>query len=227
MRLVLKWGAGLVLALLPKISLGQPVTQSIDVGSSGESFCSGARYTTAALSALAPPYNTLRYAPSFNCDIPVPNGTCTVTVNLIEPRPGGSNPSINSGPGQRVFNLSISGGVNSGAASNGIDLFTLAGPLTPYTLALPAVTVTNGMLHLSLVGTAGNAVLSGIQVSCTPAPVFSVTLDADGVWHVHGSVRLDGFLETGPADQPTVMTVRKPDATTCTLDFSVNPVTCR
>jgi hypothetical protein len=59
--------------------------------------------------------------------------------------------------------------INGAAVITGLDLFTVVGALKPYTAAPFPVTVT-GPLNIDVSATAGNAILSGIQIDDVPAP---------------------------------------------------------
>src|SRR6185503_10050810 len=139
--------------------------------SASENVCSGSKWGAtqqASMGAQTPPFNTLRYAANFSCTIPAPIGTCQVTLQFLENRPAVATPSVPaSGPGLRIFTASV-----NGVSTGQLDLFMLAGAQTPYNA--PPLTVPNvdWLLHLILSALPGlfNALLSGVQASCTQLP---------------------------------------------------------
>lgn len=119
-------------------------------------FTGGARWTNDPPAGLVTPYLNLRYATSFSYSIPLPAGQYSVTLKFIEPN--------KTGPGQRLFGVSI----NGGQVTSGLDLFAAAGALKPYDLSFPATSA--GYLKIDITATLGNAVLSGIQVDSVDQP---------------------------------------------------------
>jgi hypothetical protein len=94
---------------------------------------------------------TLRYAPTFSYDIPLPNGIYRVVFDLIEPN--------KTAAGQRKFAITA-----NGQATPVLDLFALTGgDNIPYATEL-LVLVGNGHLKINFVATLGNAVVSGIEI---------------------------------------------------------------
>jgi hypothetical protein len=109
------------------------------------------------------PYTTLRFAPSFSYSFPLPAGQYTVTLDFLEPN--------KSGPGQRVFTVSVAGA----AVLPNLDLFAVAGLLTPYSKSFPAAVAAGVPLKISFLASAGNAVVSAIQIdSIDPPPAAAV-----------------------------------------------------
>lgn len=120
-------------------------------------FCNGIQYGAAQqadLAAVAPPYNTLVYAKSFTCIIPVSCSLCKVTLGFFENR----LPPL-TGPKQRLFTVSFNGNT-----SDVLDLFTLAGAQTPYTRTW-TVPVYDGKLRLVFSASVLNALVSTVTVS--------------------------------------------------------------
>jgi len=114
-------------------------------------------------------YSTLRYGAAFSYDLAVPNGSCTVKLDLIENRPAVSTLSVPaSGVGLRIFTVTV-----NGMTSAPIDIFAAAGAQTPYSPPPTTVMVTTGHLRLDFKASVGNAVVSGIEANCT-GPVISV-----------------------------------------------------
>jgi hypothetical protein len=151
------------------VAFGQ-TTIRINVGGeptgmySGDTVCGGTVFPVPGQAGI---YGTLKYglagAP-FSCDVPAPNGSCIVTLDLVENRPAGPNPATDSAIGTRLFTATV-----QGIVSAAIDIFAAAGALTPYQLTLPAQ-VTDGHLRIVFAATKGNASLAGLDVLCTPAP---------------------------------------------------------
>lgn len=211
----------LLLAALP---LCAQFTSNINVGGvaipnyAADSVCGGTAY---AVPAQPGPFATMKYGTSFSCAIPAPNGTCAVFALVVENRPAGSDPSSQSAVGTRVFSIAL-----NGMAVNGIDIFARVGALQPYRLPLPTAIVTDGFLHLQLTATRGNAVLSGLEISCTPIPPLPFTFDPVTGWHFVGNLHIDGnlivsgFEETGTTGQPSSFTITQQEGSTCVLTFS-------
>jgi len=111
-------------------------------------------------------YSTLRYGTAFSYDFAVPNGSCSVKLDLIENRPAVSTLGVTAASvGARVFTVTV-----NGVSTGPIDILVVAGAQTPYSPAPIIAPVTNGRLHLDFLATAGNASVSGIEATCTPAP---------------------------------------------------------
>lgn len=187
---------------------------TIDAGSTSDrNYSGGTAYTNAQLATMQGVYRTMRQGAAFSYDIPVSNGTCSVTLDLIEPRAAGPNPATDSSFGTRLFT------VTSGALSKGVDIFAaIGGARTPYPLELPSITVADQHLRLQFKALKGNAVLSGIEVNCTPPPTTPTppfSLDLDGVWRLDASLRITGSFETGAGSiLPSKETLRLPDGST-------------
>jgi parallel beta-helix repeat protein len=106
-------------------------------------------------------YNTERYGNPFSYNIPIQNGTYTVTLKFVE--------TYLTGPGQRSFSVSAEG---TTALSN-IDIYAAAGADTAYDRTFP-VTVSDGTLNLVFSASVENAKVNAIKVvpasSPTPTP---------------------------------------------------------
>ena len=152
---------GLVFTFLCVFVLGGLVHgQSFDAPALA-SYCNGIEYGVAQqanLATIAPPYNTLMYGPQFSCTIPVTCPLCMVTMGFMEDR---SDPTL-IGPGQRLFTVMLNGNV-----SDVIDLFSLAGPLTP-TARTWIIPVYNQKLTIIFSATKLNALVSTITIANTP-----------------------------------------------------------
>lgn len=145
----------------------QPVSISVDAGGAGDQYFSPPSTCASNGSCAysdpkmgAPPYDTLRYGfgmASFSYTIPAPNGTCDVTLGFSEPN--------KTAPGQRIFTITANGQVVAD-----VDIFARAGLLTPTTVALGAVPVTDGFLHLTFTPKPNtwNAFVSSIGAVCQP-----------------------------------------------------------
>jgi len=96
-------------------------------------------------------YQTVRYAPTLTYNIPVVNGTHTVTLYFAE--------IFFNGPGQRVFNVSIEGQT----VLQNFDVWAAAGQFAAVQRTF-VVTVTDGVLNIVATASADNADLSAIQV---------------------------------------------------------------
>ncbi len=103
-------------------------------------------------------WGTLRFAPSFSYDIPVPNGFYSVKCDLLEP-----NKTL---PGQRIFTITV-----NGVQSAPIDIFSMTGGINIPTSILLMGMVGNGHLKITFQATLGNAVVSAIEV--VPTYYFS------------------------------------------------------
>jgi hypothetical protein len=103
-------------------------------------------------------WGTLRYAPFFTYDIPVPNGFYSLRFELLEPNKTGSN--------QRVFTISV-----NGTTSDTIDIFAMTGGINLHTSLNMMSQVGNGHLRITFLASLGNAVVTAIEIS--PSNVFS------------------------------------------------------
>jgi hypothetical protein len=101
---------------------------------------------------------SLRYGPSFNYDIPLPNGIYTIRFDLLEPN--------QNGVGLRVFTITM-----NGSQSGPIDIFQLAGGIKKQTSLYFMPVVSTGVLHILFQASVGNAVVSAIEVG--PAFIYS------------------------------------------------------
>lgn len=145
-----------------------PVLISIDAGGPGDKYFSPASGCANAGSCAyvdprmgAAPYDTLRYGFGMGVlkyNIPAPNGSCDVTLGFAEPN--------KTAAGQRVFTINA-----NGQTVADVDIFARAGAaLTPTMIAIAAVAVTDGFLHLTFTPKPNtwNAFVSTIQASCAP-----------------------------------------------------------
>jgi len=145
-----------------------PVLISIDAGGSGDQNFSPAStcasngscaYTDPKMGSL--PFDTLRYGfgmAVLKYDIPAPNGNCDVTLGFSEPN--------KTAAGQRIFTINANGQIVAD-----VDIFARAGAaLTPTTIQLAGVAVTDGFLHLTFTPKPNtwNAFVNSIQASCAP-----------------------------------------------------------
>jgi hypothetical protein len=103
-------------------------------------------------------WGTLRYGPEFTYDIQVPNGLYTIKFDLLEPN--------QTAPGKRVFTIAA-----NGIVSDPIDLFAMTGAVNKQTSISLMASVGNGHMVIKFNATAGNAVVSAIELS--PAYIFS------------------------------------------------------
>jgi hypothetical protein len=97
-------------------------------------------------------WQTLRYAPQFSYDIPVPNGFYNVKLDLSEPN--------KTGPSQRIFTITA-----NGIQSDPIDIFKQTGAINVQMSTTLLVMVGSGHLRLNFQATLGNAVVSAIEVT--------------------------------------------------------------
>ncbi|GAC1431940.1 MAG: hypothetical protein NVSMB6_30160 [Burkholderiaceae bacterium] len=107
---------------------------------------------------------TVRVGASFSYDIPVANGTYSVTPGFFEPEPAATT-------GSRLITVTASGGGATMTPISGLDVFaTAGGNRKAYTAPAFTVTVTNGVLHLTFTGTgtgtgtANQAVVSNLAI---------------------------------------------------------------
>jgi hypothetical protein len=132
-------------------------------GSTDTGYSGGARWTGPAIAGQSVPFNSMRSSSPlgapFSYSFTLAPGKYTVTLQFIEPR-------ADQTAGQRILGVAI----NGASVITGLDLFTAAGALKPYTAAPFPVTVT-GTLKIDVSATAGNAILSGIQIDSVDVPV--------------------------------------------------------
>jgi hypothetical protein len=104
--------------------------------------------------ALAPElYQTLRQDSALQYRVAVPeNGSYRVTLHFAE--------FVAQAPGERVMSVSIEGVVEAEA----LDVLALAGPARAYTLSRD-LSITDGVLDISLQGVAGKAMLAAVEVT--------------------------------------------------------------
>lgn len=147
-----------------------PVTVTIDAGGPSDldfsppSTCAANGSCAFSDPAMgAPPYDTLRYgfgmAPFFY-SIPVPNGTCSLTLGFSEPN--------KTGAGQRIFTITA-----NDQTVAGVDIFARAGAAkTIVTIPLSGVVVSAGVLQIRFTPQPGtwNAFVSSLVAVCQPNP---------------------------------------------------------
>ncbi len=169
-----------LLFLFAATAFSQVVT--IDAGSATDQYFSldqtaSYKYTTAALSMQPGVYKDLRGAypgKTIHYDIPVPNGsTCNVKIDLIEPRPAGTDPASTVAVGLRVFTVTA-----NGITTQPIDIFASVGSLKAYPYALSLIPITDGFLHMDFAASSRLVpVVSAIERDCQPPPaVPSLTM---------------------------------------------------
>jgi hypothetical protein len=147
-----------------------PITITIDAGGPGDQYflpastCAGngtCPYSDPTMGA--PPYDTLRYGYGmnpFSYSIPVPNGTCSLTLGFSEPN--------KTAAGQRVFTITA-----NDQTVAGVDIFARAGAQkTAVTIPLAGVVVSAGVLKIGFTAQPGtwNAFVSSILAVCQPNP---------------------------------------------------------
>jgi malectin (di-glucose binding ER protein) len=131
-------------------------------------FVSGSTFsTTHSITGTLDPtlYQTERYGPTLTYNIPVLNGTYTVTLYFAE--------IYFNGPGQRVFDVSIEGQT----VLQNFDIWTVAGQFAALQQTF-VVTVTGGVLNIVGTASVNNAKFSAIQVvpgSSAPTPTPTPT----------------------------------------------------
>lgn len=100
-----------------------------------------------------PLYRSCRFGKSFGYDIPVPNGTYTVSLLF--------NEHWFSAASKRVFDVLVQGAV----AAKNLDIFARAGGKNRrYTLSVPA-TVTDGVLRIRFTASVDNAMVNAIKIA--------------------------------------------------------------
>ncbi len=199
-----------VFALASGLSAGQ--TLSIDAGGRGDRYfsppdsgpravnsCTGGtcRYTDAKMGAGT--LRTLRYgfaSVPFTYSLPIASArsTCSGKLTMVEPN--------KSGPGQRVFVISV-----EGQQSPSIDLFALTGGpaagYKPYVYQFSGVAAA-GVLTLTFTPSVGDALVNQIDVSCVAATPASrrltSTVPGQGVNPLDSSYLPN--IDTNPADYP-------------------------
>ena len=131
-------------------------------------YTGGARWTGAAISGQPAPYNAMRSSSPvgalFSYSFALQPGTYNVTLLMLEPR-------ADQKAGQRLLNVSI----NGTSVVTALDLFAQVGALKPYRATFPVVialppTTING-IKLVFSASAGNAIVSGIQIEELPATI--------------------------------------------------------
>lgn len=152
----------LLVFLLCSPALAAVTLLKVAAGPGGAGWVPDASYvsggaTQAVAGAQTPPYNYLRYAPaniSVRYSFPLLSTANSITLFFIEPRIGST-----IGLGQRVFSVSL----NGLPILTNLDLFNMFGPLLggSYTFPIPAF---SGPLSLEIRSSAGNSVISAIQV---------------------------------------------------------------
>jgi hypothetical protein len=139
----------------------------------------GTAYTnsnTIAGSTPAPQvYRSERYGQgksSFAYNIPVSNGTYNVNLDFAE--------SYVTGPGQRIFNVSI----NGAQVLTNFDIYAAAGGMNIPVVKTFNVPVTNGTLNINfLPGSAENAKINGIEVvpGALPPPTSTLAITTNSL----------------------------------------------
>jgi hypothetical protein len=94
----------------------------------------------------------------FSYNIPVPNGSYTVTLKMAEIE--------FSNKGERVFNVAI----NGAPVLSNFDILAHAAPLAPFDQQFP-VTVTNDAVEIDVEGVVRRGILSAIQIAPASHPV--------------------------------------------------------
>jgi len=141
---------------------GQPWSVDMD-------FVGGLTFsTTESVTGTSDPtlYQTERYAPTLRYNIPVVNGTYTVTLYFAE--------IFFNAPGQRVFSVSLEGQI----VVQNFDIWAVAGQFAAVQRSF-VVTVTDGVLNIVGTASVNNAKFSAIQVvpgSSAPTPTPSPTV---------------------------------------------------
>ncbi len=151
-------------------ALPAPITVTIDAGGPGDQDYSPASTCAAGGSCAfsdstmgAAPYDTLRYGfgmASFAYAIPMPNGTCNLTLGFSEPN--------KTAAGQRIFTITA-----NDQTVAGVDIFARAGAQkTAITIPLSGVVVSAGVLQIGFTPQPGtwNAFVSSIVAVCQPNP---------------------------------------------------------
>ncbi|WP_170851060.1 glycoside hydrolase family 2 TIM barrel-domain containing protein [Collimonas sp. OK607] len=109
-------------------------------------------------------WSNVRMGASFSYNIPVANGTYSVTPGFLEPATAATT-------GSRLITVTANGGGANTTPISGLDVFAIAGGnKRAYTAPAFNVTVTNGVLHLTFTGTgtgtgaANQAVVSNLAI---------------------------------------------------------------
>jgi len=97
-------------------------------------------------------YQEMHTGSSFSFGFPLPNGMYDVTLHFMDPD------SI--APGERVFDVRQEGAI----ALDDLDIFAQVGQDAAYQVALPPVTLSDGTLGIVFNGSAGDAIVSAIEV---------------------------------------------------------------
>jgi hypothetical protein len=136
----------LALLLLTLPSIAQPI--AILCGSTADQYFTGG-VAWQMPTTLAPALQALRYAPSFQYNIPLTNGLYNVAVVIVEPNA--------TAPLQRRFTITA-----NGQQTAPVDVFALTGAINvPTTVNLQAL-VGAGFLRIQFAATIGNAIVSEI-----------------------------------------------------------------
>jgi len=133
-----------------------------------------------ALATQPPPYNAMQYGTALNYSLTAPqtsSGKYVATLKFIEPN--------KTAAGQRIFTIAV-----NGATINGPDLFSVAGLLIPYDVKVP-ISAPSGVITITLAGTTGNAVISGIQVDDVS------DISGTSICATHQGLALGGSMFTG------------------------------
>ena len=162
-------------------------------------FSGGSTYSTTATIAgtsLGPLYKSERYG-NFSYNIPVPNGSYTVTLLFAE--------IYWTSAGKRVFSVSVEGR----PAIQGLDIYAAVGTNTALVKTV-TTTVANGVLNITFTSTVDYAKVSAIQVTLSTvanqAPVVGAGSD-QGITLPTNSVTLAGTAtDDGLPSPPDALT---------------------
>ncbi len=158
-------------------------------------YSGGTAYYRADMSSLDLPYRALRYG-AFTYNVPTSPGKFTVTLSFLENRTAASVPPI--APGQRKIAVAINGTV----VIEGLDIFALAGSVTPYSVVVPVTST--GPLVIAIAGSGLTGLLSGIQVDSVDAPPPPPS-DTVGIKCVHGKVVATDLTAASPSQEITIL----------------------
>ncbi|MHC4844821.1 MAG: Kelch repeat-containing protein [Planctomycetota bacterium] len=129
---------------------GGSQTWSPDFGSTGGSIFESPDPVTGTTEQTL--YQQMRAGSSFSYTYPLPNGTYDVTLHFADPD--------SVAPGERVFDVRQEGSL----ALDDLDLFALVGQDAAHQATLPPVALSDGFLSLVFNASAGDAIVSAIEV---------------------------------------------------------------
>jgi hypothetical protein len=163
----------LLISLLLAVSLPGAVVLRVAAGGNGgidaagnvwapdTGWLGGYRFAGAVIASQPVPYNAMRSSSPvgapFSYTFQLASGQYNVTLLMLEPR-------FDQTAGQRLLTVAL----NGAPVVTGLDLFAAVGALKPYSVRFP-VTVT-GLLKIDFSATAGNTLISGIQVDSVDVP---------------------------------------------------------